>query len=535
MKKNITNYAINLFLVAVIIYLAVRPAPQQVSVSNPNIAAVSYNPNQNSEQVIDLQPGDSIRVRCRTFIYWTNYWKNKRQDVNVNCFDNNPTPTAEVTQESTPTVTDTPSGGATPTTSPNTPTATQTVTQTPAVPIATPTTSGTQIQPFAGAPACTDHNLSQWHGLWNYALGCHYDHSHGDDPSLADKYFGPLGQFWDGSTISYPFPSSAEENTLKHPGYKISVRIPGYHDWAPCNSSFHKTDIGNDNCIVASRVEYHVVGGLMDLVGRYHSYWAEMFVCQGRPVPAPQPGDSRCGIVRMGGILDYGQLQAPHYNARIVRPGGTIDFGNGITLTYNEDGGDLPSHSGEPYVFSYPYTSEYINLYRNNSPHGRGAGTAPGSYSITIDQWSSNDFDCEPRPAGDPCHNQHFHLLVQVGDSFNLVDTQNLNTVRWICYGQPGCEYDGSMIGMNELAVRVLSSWNATNGFANFVGYTDKWGNPRTDTTCQTPSENCVPFIVDHAPVGVAGVKSNAGCLCDVWEYDFYFNNRPSGWIKFPN
>ena len=75
----------------------------------------------------------------------------------------------------------------------------------------------------------------------------------------------------------------------------------------------------------------------------------EVYICK---PPYRQPQD--CGTMRTGGLLDYGQLQAPHYNARVVRPGGTINFGNGITMDYMADGPDLPSHSGEPYEFSIP-------------------------------------------------------------------------------------------------------------------------------------------------------------------------------------
>jgi hypothetical protein len=371
--------------------------------------------------------------------------------------------------------------------------------------------------------------------LWDATRGCHYDHTHGDDPSLADKYFGPLGAYWNGTTISYPFNSGPSENTLKHAGYKISVRMPGYHDWKACGL-YDNTDITgdhSDNCIVASRIEYHAVGGLMDLVGRYHSYWLEVYVCKGQPSPFPPPNSPNCGIMRTGGLLDFAQLQAPHYNARVVRPGGTLDFGNGIVMTYNADGAGLPSNSGEPYVFSYPNTAQYINQFRN-SPHSVAGTSAGGSYQITIDQWSSNDFDCDPRPPGDPCHNQYTHVLYQVGDAFNLVNPQNLNDIYWICYGQPNCEYDGSMIGMNETQVRVLQSWQPSgNGFVTVNGWSDKWGNPTSG--CTKISTDCVPFILENMPVGVAATKSNRACLCDVWEYDVYFNGKPSGWIKFPN
>jgi hypothetical protein len=126
--------------------------------------------------------------------------------------------------------------------------------------------------------------------------------------------------------------------------------------------------------------------------------------------------------------------------------------------------------------------------------------------------------------------------MFQVGDSFNLVDRQNLNTVRWICWGEPGCEYDGSLIGMNEIAVRVVQAWQTNGaGFVTFNGYSDKWGNPRLDNTCTSISVDCVPFVLEHAPVGVAASRSNNGCECDVWEYDVFFSGKPSGWIKFPN
>ena len=135
-----------------------------------------------------------------------------------------------------------------------------------------------------------------------------------------------------------------------------------------------------------------------------------------------------------------------------------------------------------------------------------------------------------------PVHNQYTHVLFQVGDSFTLVDTQNLNNVQWICWGQSGCEYDGSMIGMDEIALRIMQSWTGNNGgFVTFNGYSDKWGNPRFDNTCKSVSANCVPFVLDHAPVGVAASRSDNLCECDVWEYDSYFNGKPSGWIQFPN
>lgn len=467
----------------------------------------------NSLQAVDLTPvAGQLCVQLGDSIYC---WNVTQSTLTVTPVANTPTPsntpTATRTKTSTP------------------PVATRTATATGAA-VITPTTSSGNIPAYAAGPACPTHDPNQWHALWDSARGCHYDHTHADDPALANSYFGPLGAFWDGTTISYPFNSGPSENTQKHAGYKISVRMPGWHPWPPCGTE-DNTDITgdhSDNCVIASRTEYHVVGGLMDLVGRYHSYWMEVYICK---PPYRQPQD--CGIMRTGGLLDYAELKAPHYNGRIVRTGGTIDFGNGITTTYTADGPDLPANSGEPYVFSIPYTEADRQSYRNNPPKA----TLTQAGKATIDQWSSNDFDCEPRPAGDPCHNQYTHGLFQVGDAFNLVDTQNLNTLRWICYGEPNCEYNGSLIGMNEIAVRVMQSWQqGGGGFVTLTGWSDRWGNPRlTNTTCTSVSIDCVPFILNHAPVGVAASRSDNLCECQVWEYDHYFNGRPSNWIKFPN
>ena len=494
-----------------------------------------------SQHVADLNPSDVLTINCSTRLMPKSASKTK---VKLLCRPVAAIATATatrpaeptVTQPSVPTATKMSMATATPASAPtavdqSTPTATEmsmpTATQQSA-PTATKGAGGL-TQPYANAPACPSHSSNAWHGIWDYQRGCHYDHTHGDDPSLANSYFGTFGALWGGSTISYPFNSGPMENTMKHGGYKISVRMPGYHPFPKCGTE-DNTDITgdhSDNCVVAARVEYHVVGGLMDIIVRTHSFFAEMYVCSGAS------NYTQCGIVRTGGLVDYGQLQAPHYNARIVRPGGTIDFGDGMTMTYSADGPELPSRSGEPYVFSIPYSAEDLASFRRNSPREPGANNSY-SFKATIDQWSTNDWDCELKDPDGTCHNLYTHFLFQVGDAWNLVDAQNLNNVHWICKGEPGCEYDGSLIGMNEIAVRVLQAWQPNgNGFVTFKGYTDKWGNPKTG--CTSVSADCVPFVLEHAPVGVAASRSDNLCECEVYEYDVYFKGKPSGWIKHPN
>ena len=382
--------------------------------------------------------------------------------------------------------------------------------------------------PYPGAPQCPTHDPTQWHGLWDPARGCHYDHEHGDDPSLADAYFGEAGVLWGGPTVSYPFATSAMENSMKHGGYKYSVKTPEHNPWPPCGQfDFADNSKTGNNCIVASRIEYHVVGGTMDTLARYHSYYIEAKACQ-------YPGYSECGMIRIGGHADFGELKAPHYGTRIVRPGGTIDFGDGMAMKFPADGPDLPAQSGEPYVFVFPYSPEELSRRQAHPP------TSPDSTTptmTTMDQWSMQDSgDCEPMPAGDPCHNQFARFLVQVGDSWNLLDTQDPNNIRWICKGQPGCAYNGSLAGVNEIGFFIPQEWQPDgNGFVTLTGYTDRWGNPQTDGSCASASADCVPLVLEHFPVGYAASHSDDGCECAVYEHDIYFDGKPSDWIQFPN
>ena|SRR6185436_1559928 len=85
--------------------------------------------------------------------------------------------------------------------------------------------SGAVIQPYPGAPLCPSHNDTEWHGLWDEVRGCHYDHTHDDDPGSANAIFGPVGAAWGGQSISYPFMTPNENNQTGHPGYKYFVNL----------------------------------------------------------------------------------------------------------------------------------------------------------------------------------------------------------------------------------------------------------------------------------------------------------------------
>jgi hypothetical protein len=431
-----------------------------------------------------------------------------------------PEATATTAPTTAPNRTATPTHGHTQTPPPAGPTATAPA---PTNPAPTATRASGSTAPHANAPLCPSHDPNQWHGLWDSARGCHYDHEHGDDPALGNAYFGPLS-YAGGQTISYVWATSHHENTMKHGGYKISVRTPEHNPWPGCGFMDNYEGIQPINCIVASRIQYHQVGGTMDSLARYHSYYAEYYVCR-------YPAHTDCGVMRIGGWADFGSLHSPHYNGRVVRPGGTVDFGLGSTyggagmqlmMNLEADTPDLPHRSGEPYTFDLPYSSSEMNWYRNNPPWLDGGMT----------QWSMNDLDCEPIPAGHPCHNPYARFFTIVADTWNLLDKNNPNNIRWICR-DGGCAYNGSIRSVGEVSLRVLPAWDADgDGFADMQGYTDRWGNPVSG--CSTAGLDCVPFSLERAPVGTAANHSDNGCLCTAHiEYDV----SPSGvrWIKFPN
>jgi hypothetical protein len=425
-----------------------------------------------------------------------------------------------------------------------------------AIPSSAQTAPG-DVLPFAGAPACPDTNHDGhadvtdnadygkfadnqlYHDLWNEKDGCHYNHEHGDSPYLANKYFGAPGALWGGQTIAYPFTSSYTENVLKHDGYKWYVRTPEYHPWPPCGTSEQNDLLINrsDFCVKAVRAQVHI-STAMDVFTRYHSGFLEVYAC--RP-PYRDPQD--CGVFKMGSsLVDWGQPRAPFYQTfrprpfpGYAQPTFAIDFGSGIgggmvmsgLLTDSFHYPDLPAKSGEPYINVQPESPANLAFFRNHVP-------ASGQMIFT-EFWSSNDYDCEPRPPGDPCHNQYFHLAVTIMDSWFLLDTQDMRSVDFIC--QPGlpCHYNGSLRGLNETGIRVLPEWDskdgATDGFVTWKGYTDRFGNPREG--CTTAGSDCVPFEMTHAPVGVGQKHSGIDCLCTVWEYDTYFGSQPSSWIQF--
>lgn len=362
------------------------------------------------------------------------------------------------------------------------------------------------IQPYAGAPLCATHDDNAWHGLWDYQNGCHYNHTHNTDPNVGDAIFGVTGALWGGQEISYPWLTSPLENTMKHGGYKYGYRE--FTNCAPTNSYNGKPA----NCVVAGRVEYHAVSGLMDWMARFHSFYEEIKVCQ-RTAP------TQCGIVRTGGWADFGILEAAYKELHVVRPGGAIDFGNGMVMSFPPDAPELAGQdvNTEPYLAAPSLA---------NLPFMRSQ--KPSTSSSRREVWSMG----EGKTAYSSPH-PFARFLIGIVDSWNVVDPANPNDVIWVCTdpNHNQCPYNGSIQAIQELSAFIPASLDPDgDGFADYSGYTDRHG--AIVTGCTAPALDCVPFSVEHAPIGYADSR-DGGAGAGLQEFDL--SPRGEHWITFPN
>jgi hypothetical protein len=370
-----------------------------------------------------------------------------------------------------------------------------TATLVPPTEVPTPTiVPGIPGDPYPGAPECVMHDPNGWHGLWNSELGCHYDHTHGDNPHAVDDVFGTQAYEWMGGEISYPwqtFSAAGLENHLKHWGYIWVVRTQDEID--VCYSQY------GDGCVMAFRSLVHFLSSDADAKVLYHSVWTEALVCD-------EANPTDCGIVRHGGWQYTGDL---YVDDVLIKD-------------------ELPPLYRAPQANKLHYTNSFATWYPV-SAYGRTS--------------------------------------VEVGDMWGLVDTSTPDiNVTFFCYGQIGCEQNGSMfqphvigfgIGQRQIdSAGILRNQNtlfgAIDGKVNFVGYSDRYGRVLVDalgnpvTSCEIGLD-CVPFQFDNITVGMQ-YQFRGGELANGdhpsghngrWpaggykEYDIYFNGESSNWIEY--
>ncbi len=340
------------------------------------------------------------------------------------------------------------------------------------------------VNPYAGAPLCATHNAKAFHGLWNYTLGCHYDHEHGDSPYTADDTFGTGYYTVAGGAISYPW-ETVHENMDKHKTYKWIVR-----EGLGC---FNDQYITSPGCITDFRAQVHA--DMFNVVGDYHSMALEMRVCL---VADP----ANCGFVRLGGWQYTGDF--------------TID---NLIVYDRPDLPYLPTDTRQIHAAS-------VGDPRNDSWYMGMAN--PLSVRVahrTQDNWG-------------------YYALPM---TYPITTPMTLNDYHFFCdvdtvTGQApaGCITNGSkrmpdVVSFQPGQIRsVIDPDN--NLVADYQGYTDRYGN--IVAGCTAISLDCIPISFENVPLPL-GIwyqwRVPFTNTVQVREYDFTFNGQPSGWIRFPN
>ena len=451
----------------------------------------------------------------------------------------------------------TPSKGGTATpTRPSGLTPTSTASPAPGVTVTVPVVTETRIppntntQPYQSAPLCenglaTDegHDRSEWHGLWDFTRGCHYDHEHGSDPALAQGSF-PGFDFVElqcGNEIGHCNPSSPMENTHKHGGMKTQSQPS-----APlgCTLGFEGATVAVD----ADIIQYHNLGDYsIEMDARIHSLSVLLRQCK-----SGNPSDK--GYVYIVQHVDYGQRVAGYQGDIIPFP-------------------DTPN----------PAYADGLAPYFSIDCIGRPAPVCDGTITtreakIAANQnasstWTSkSSFRLTNPPSGSPL----VAALFRVRDLYQILDwsdTTHPFKFVFMCSSDGGVTYDGAMANcrwnnstsfVHEITGVIPTSWDNLVGFdtdprsgrITADGFVTKFGQLRSSCTEPViPSLNdpqgCFPIRLLNAFTGQYGSqfifdKRDQFRPAGLPERDICFANnvhvqcdtpgaQPSGWIGVGN
>lgn len=330
------------------------------------------------------------------------------------------------------------------------------------------------IAPFPDAPECTNHNPTLYHGLWNEVDGCHYDHTHGDNPHEVDDIFGTGYYTLAGGEISYPWATDGENHeNHKHEGYKWFVRRD-----LPCQAQFV------EGCVRAFRAQPHA--DLHNVASEYHSYSVEALVCR-----EAQPDN--CGIIRFGGWQAAGDLK--------------ID--NIVTIDRQE-----PDKTPRPTLLHYDTVgnANFATWYPI-SPSGLVRLSTQ-----TEDMWGV--YHLPPSVPVPTLGMADFDFFCEVDENGNA---------------NAGCTNNGSRTQPHNINFAFLPRYRSTldpdnDRIINYQGYVNRYG--AFVQGCSGVSLDCIPISYENVLIPADNQWQGNG---ETREYDVYFGDQPSGWIKFPN
>ena len=347
-----------------------------------------------------------------------------------------------------------------------------------------PAPTAAKIDPHPGAPECSGHDETRWHGLWNADAGCHYDHTHNADPFATE--FAERVAAWD-QTISYPWQTS-HENTMKHEGYKYT-----YSSDPDCTRRRHE----EDNCVLASLIELHALGSQLEITTRFHSFRAIALISEG---PNDEPG-----TIELGGHSDFGILHCPYKREHCPLPS------------------DPPGSNFDGMRFHPPYRASEVS-----------GGVKPELADGMIKHSWNSGWQPVVREFYPEAYNLLFEYDFQTADAWGALNPDNPTEVHLVC-PEGNCPFNNSTLRVYEIVIRVPEELAGPDGRVNFTGFTDVQGN--IDGNCTEAGPNCVPLIIENAPAGSATFHLPVGKvpLAAYPDYDVYFDGVTSGWIQYPN
>lgn len=453
-----------------------------------------------------------------------------RLRMSCTLLEETPTETPADTDTPSPTDTDTPSptdiDTPTPTDAP-TATSTDTPTFTP-----TPTSTPGNISPFVNAPLCPSHDPTKWHGLWDAARGCHYDHEHGQNPFTAEvaAVFLDIKDFNGGLEVSHTNPSSPMEVTHKHGGYKWDINLAMPYG---CAVGFE----GGNVAVKGFSIQYHAFGR-QDVELEVHAHSAEAFLelCK-----SSNPND--VGYLYINQLQEYGERVMPY---------------QGMTLPYPNNFQPQWNGSFGPY-FTVECFGQDFSVIEFNVSKFIDCRPSSGDPNNNLSKWTSKRTGGGPRPPATTL----FNILFDVRDGYQRLDAQGGQgltypfSFRWVCggtvYSPNACRFNNSATEIHEIKGIVPAAWDGLAGFdtdpragrITARGFVTSLGalNPG----CTAAGENCYPIWMTGAFVGTYSSETYSPKVSNLTpqntpERDIYFCGAvvcsetapsavPSGWI----
>lgn len=335
--------------------------------------------------------------------------------------------------------------------------------------------------PPTDTPVPSGHNDTIWH-----PVSADISHTHNDDPASVNHIFGPVEPYTSGQSISYPW-ETPNENLNKHEGYKWFV-----FDWGNCRMTTSQLASGN-LCVVAGRIQHHVIGGPVGAQTRVHSFWAELQLCT--------QDMSQCEIFRQGGHVPYGCLRAigakPRTHISLPSDDGFCDTQEQV------DGSSYREHLQPQQV---PTNKDHV--YAN--------------WSTLNDQQMGIQF------------------AFSTADDWQGIDVNDPLTLNFICPDFQ-CKYNHTTEAFYRIIVEdsFLQQFDDGTGIANFNGFTDRFGENFFNSCTLGP--DCAPLIIENVPIQTATfrfLKEDFGGRTFHDEAELNdFDLSPPGefWIEYPN